>query len=93
MLFYLICYDIPNNKRRKKIADLLEGYGKRVQKSVFECQLQTKQYQQLKKRMIKICNPEEDNLRFYPISKHTLAQVEIWGITPEITTPIESVIV
>lgn len=93
MLFYLICYDIPDNKRRKKIADLLAGYGTRVQKSVFECQLKNKQYQQLKKRMTKICNSEEDNLRFYPISSHTLAQVEIWGVSKEITPPVESVII
>ena len=35
MNFYVIAYDIPNDRRRQKIADLLEGYGKRVQYSVF----------------------------------------------------------
>jgi len=32
-------YDIPSDKRRKKVSDLLEGYGQRVQYSVFECVL------------------------------------------------------
>lgn len=45
MLFYVICYDIPDDKRRKKISDLLEVYGSRVQYSVFECVLNSKQYQ------------------------------------------------
>ena len=38
-MFYIIAYDIPCNQRRKKISDLLEGYGRRVQYSVFECDL------------------------------------------------------
>ena len=33
---YLITYDIEDDKRRKKISDLLEGYGVRVNYSVFE---------------------------------------------------------
>lgn len=53
MLFYLICYDIPDDKRRKKIADILEGYGSRVQYSVFESVLNAKQYKELRKRLKK----------------------------------------
>jgi len=29
MLFYVVVYDIPSDKRRKKVSDLLEGYGQR----------------------------------------------------------------
>ena len=32
--FVLIIYDITDNKRRTKFAKLMEGYGKRVQKSL-----------------------------------------------------------
>lgn len=37
MLFYVVVYDISSDKQRKKVSDLLEGYGLRVQYSVFEC--------------------------------------------------------
>ncbi|MGY2945409.1 CRISPR-associated endonuclease Cas2 [Thermostichus sp. MS-CIW-34] len=47
MQLYVITYDIPDNKRRKKVSDLLEGYGRRVQYSVFECRLEQHQYQDL----------------------------------------------
>lgn len=43
-MLYLISYDIAVDKRRTKIAKLLEGFGQRVQYSVFECDLTTKQY-------------------------------------------------
>ncbi len=93
ILFYLICYDIPDDKRRKKIAALLEGYGERVQYSVFECNLKTKQYRVLQIRLRKIFNPEKDNLRFYPISTHTFAQIEVWGVAVEVTSPADSIII
>ena len=93
MLFYLVAYDITDNKRRKKIADILEGYGPRVQYSVFECVLNPKQYKQLQTRLKKVFRSEEDNLRFYPISDHTLKQVEIWGEGSQLTKPPKSVII
>lgn len=39
---YVISYDISEDKRRNKIAKLLEGYGCRVQYSVFECHINEK---------------------------------------------------
>ena len=38
-MFYLVCYDIVSDYRRNKVSQLLEGYGIRVQRSVFECLL------------------------------------------------------
>jgi len=36
-MLVLVVYDIPNNKRRLKLSNFLEGHGRRVQDSVFEC--------------------------------------------------------
>ncbi|MFE4108590.1 CRISPR-associated endonuclease Cas2, partial [Almyronema epifaneia] len=36
-MLVLVVYDIPDDKRRTKLATFLEGYGRRVQYSVFEC--------------------------------------------------------
>lgn len=35
----LVVYDIEDDRVRARVASLLEGYGRRVQKSVFECRL------------------------------------------------------
>jgi len=82
MLLYVVTYDIPSDRRRKKVSDLLEGYGRRVQYSVFECQLNSSQYGELRRRLRGRIKAEEDSVRFYPISGHTLGQVEIWGGLP-----------
>ncbi|MEI6443771.1 MAG: CRISPR-associated endonuclease Cas2 [Nostocales cyanobacterium ELA583] len=93
MFLYIIAYDIPSDKRRKKVADLLEGYGQRVQYSVFECQLNTEKYDDLRRRLRKVLKLEEDNIRFYPLSRHTLSQVETWGVGISVTEPPGSIIV
>ena len=36
---YVIAYDISNNKKRKKISDLLDMYGERINLSVYECMM------------------------------------------------------
>ncbi len=82
MLLYLVTYDIPCDKRRKKVSDLLAGYGQRVQYSVFECVLSVAKYAELRQRLRQRIKESEDNIRFYPLSKHTLDQVEVWGGTP-----------
>jgi CRISPR-associated protein Cas2 len=92
MLFYVITYDIPCNKRRKKLSDLLEGYGTRVQYSVFECVLTKAKFDELRQRLHKKFKDGEDSVRFYPLSQHTLPQVEVWG-EPPVTSSPRSVIV
>ncbi len=87
MLLYVVTYDIPCDKRRKKVSDLLEGYGQRVQYSVFECVLASDKYDELRSRLKKRIKLEEDNVRFYPLSRHTLAQVEVWGGEPVTQMP------
>ena len=93
MLFYIVAYDITCDKRRRKVANLLEGYGRRVQYSVFECVLSESKYIELQKRLKKRVNLAEDNLRFYPLSRHTWGSVETWGKGPKITEYPSSLII
>lgn len=93
MLLYVVTYDIPDDKRRKKVADLLVGYGQRVQYSVFECVLDGKQYEEMQRRLKKRVKLAEDNVRFYGISQHTLAQAEVWGVGLPVASVASSVIV
>ena len=65
---YVVSYDITSDRLRNKIAKILEGYGLRVQYSVFECHLTEKEYTELYRKLMKLMeNVEEGNIRFYPI--------------------------
>ena len=48
---YIITYDFANNKKRNKICKLLEDYGVRLQKSVFQCKLSERQIYVLKSKL------------------------------------------
>jgi CRISPR-associated protein Cas2 len=90
-MFYVISYDVPDDKRRLKIANLLEGYGTRVQKSVFEADLTAVHYADLRKRLARVLNAEEDNVRFYRLCGECRKGIEVVGkvgVTPEPTLMI-----
>jgi CRISPR-associated protein Cas2 len=92
MLFYIVTYDISSDKRRKRVSDVLEGYGRRVQFSVFECILSTRKFSELSLRLQKCIKIGEDSVRFYPLSRHTLGQIVIWGEPPLTELPRSTVI-
>lgn len=62
---YVIAYDIPDDKRRYRVARALQGYGDRVQYSVFECQLTASQFQKLWEELATRINEREDSVRAY----------------------------
>lgn len=92
MMLYVVIYDVSDDKRRKRVFNLLEGYGRRVQFSAFECLLNDRKFEELRVRLAKVVRMDEDSVRFYPISRHTLGQVVIWG-EPPLSQPPSSVIV
>ncbi len=80
--FYTIAYDIPDDGRRVKVANILKSFGERVQLSVFECWLNPAQLQQLKTLVQKKLELSQDSLRIYPIG----GTVEVLGtgrLTPD----------
>ncbi len=63
--FLVVSYDIPSNRRRLKVMKTLEGFGTRVQYSVFECNLKPRESDELRKRLKKLIADDEDSIRFY----------------------------
>lgn len=59
--FYLICYDIRDPKRWRKAYKLLQGYGERLQYSVFRCLLTLRNREKLRWELEKILT-EDDSL-------------------------------
>lgn len=78
-MFILISYDIPHDKRRSKIAKTLENFGKRVQYSVFECQLTDSQLVDVRGRLTALVVPNEDSIRFYSLPKDAVTAILILG--------------
>ena len=64
-MLVVVVYDIPHDRRRDRLATFLEGHGRRVQESVFECFLSLQEMQALHLKVKRQVEPAEDNVRFY----------------------------
>lgn len=71
----VVMYDIPVDKRRVKLSNFLEGYGRRIQWSVFECFISLDEMRQLYEKVKKFVKPAEDNVRFYWIGAEAASMV------------------
>src|SRR3990172_6305833 len=61
---YLVSYDISDPKRLRKTARALEGFGVRLQYSVFECPLDDMRLAMLKAALHPILKHDEDQVLF-----------------------------
>ena len=77
--FYLAAYDISSNKRRAKIAKVMESMGARVQGSVFEIWLNKAELETLMKRVKRVLNEQEDSVRIYSVCQNCQAKLKILG--------------
>jgi CRISPR-associated protein Cas2 len=76
--FLIVSYDIPSNRRRYKVMKTLEGFGTRVQFSVFECNLKPREVDDLRKRLTKLSG-QEDSIRFYFLGAEDVKRIERLG--------------
>jgi len=58
----LVAYDIADDKRRNKVAQVMEDHGDRVQYSVFLCQLNGSEQSSLRSQLRAIVNAAEDQV-------------------------------
>jgi CRISPR-associated protein Cas2 len=61
---FLVCYDISDDKRLRKVFQTMRGFGDHLQYSVFECQLTTTDLIRLKTELSAIINHDKDQVLF-----------------------------
>lgn len=63
----LVAYDIADDKRLRRVAQLCEDYGVRVQYSVFECRLDEDEFNHFWLGLLELIDEAEDRLVAYKI--------------------------
>src|SRR6266852_4823418 len=76
---YVIAYDIADDKRRTKIHQVLLGFGKWTQYSLFECFLSRKELILLRSKLEEHLVAKEDSVRFSPLCANCVSKVETVG--------------
>jgi CRISPR-associated protein Cas2 len=79
-MLILVSYDIPDDRRRTRLAHALKDFGERVQYSVFECNLKEDQLNRLRARVTALIEPQEDSVRIYRLCAECAARLEIQGL-------------
>lgn len=69
-MLVIACYDVntenrEGRRRLRRVAKVCEGVGQRVQKSVFEFQIDLMRFEVLERELLAEIDSEKDNLRLY----------------------------
>ncbi len=83
-MLILIAYDVSTEtakgrRRLRRVAKVCQDYGQRVQKSVFECELDAATYEILENRLLGEIDLDEDNLRLYRLNEPVEEHIKEFG--------------
>ena len=83
-MMLVIAYDVDTTnkagaRRLRKVAQLCERNGVRVQNSVFEVLLDAAQLAEMKSKLEKIIQPETDSIRIYRLGNSYQNKIEVIG--------------
>lgn len=84
-MFVLITYDVntetdAGKRRLRRVAKQCVNYGKRVQNSVFECEMDAAKCREVKAILEEIIDAKKDSLRFYYLGNNYKNKVEHIGV-------------
>lgn len=80
-MFFLVCFDIVDDRTRYRVVKILKQYGYRVQKSVFECsRVSEEQFLKMKLSVEDRIDHINDTVRYYRLCKQCLRCMEYSGI-------------
>ena len=79
---YVVAYDIPDDRRRTKVHQILMGFGKWTQYSLFECFLTRKDLLLLQSKLGEYLINAKDSVRFYPLCANCVEKVQTIGGPP-----------
>jgi CRISPR-associated protein Cas2 len=86
---HVICYDIPDDKRRVRLAKILDGYGDRVQYSVFEAVLDHALFEKMIAAAKDVLDLEKDRLTVYTLCGTCAAKRFALGVDRDTAPPGE----
>ena len=78
-MLYLVSYDVTDDRRRRHVMEALKDFGRRVQYSVFECNLDAAALEELVGRVEFDIDGATDSCRFYRLCEACAGEVRILG--------------
>jgi CRISPR-associated protein Cas2 len=84
----LVTYDVSTEttagrSRLRRVAKVCEAHGQRVQKSVFECVVNSMEMELLIHNLLSVMDLKEDSLRVYRLREPHDQYVQVMGKRPQ----------
>ncbi len=78
---YLVCYDITDQKRWRRIYKTMKGYGAWLQLSVFQCRLNRQNLLRMTDTLTELMNADEDHVMIIDVgpAESVTIRVESFG--------------
>lgn len=80
-MLMVFCYDVADDRRRRRVAAVLEAAAVRVQKSVFEARMDEAAADRLALKAARYLG-SDDSLRVYAIGAHGRTRSRAYGPLP-----------
>ena len=75
----VIAYDIVDDRRREAVSTLLADHGRRVNYSVFECDLEGKEFEHLQAHLARLIDHRQDRIVLYRLCEGCRARKSAIG--------------
>ena len=85
-MYYAVAYDITDDRRHQWVSKTLEGFGRRIQFSLFVCQTDRRHFLRLRYRLQQQIDRGEDTLVFLHLCQHCQQKVEHLGVEKNLDT-------
>lgn len=78
----IIAYDIASDRRRVRLATSLEGWGYRLQESVFQLRLDSAELDEVRAMIEETIKAADDVVHIYPLCAACEGRSEVHGTAP-----------
>jgi CRISPR-associated protein Cas2 len=78
-MFYIVSYDIPDDRKRTRVAKTMLDFGTRVQYSVFECIIEDDKLLEKMIARLKGLVSDEDSVRIYALCAKCEKVIKVLG--------------
>lgn len=85
---YLVCYDICDEKRLRQVFKIMQGFGERLQYSVYLCDLSAEERILLRAKLHEVIRHEEDRVMMVDLGEVGTARAHAFEFMGA-ATPVE----
>lgn len=79
----IIAYDISDPRRLVRIGKMMKDYGVRVQKSIFEAEIDERRFREMKTRIERLIDSRVDGVKYFPLCDRCADRPIAIGVSAE----------